>query len=135
MIWQSDSDPVPVGGTTLDAMVRESAARVPHRPALVDGATGGGVSYSELAGRADRVAALLAERGLGPGDVLALWAPNLPPWAGVALGAMRAGIAVTGVSPAASEPELAAQLGDSGAGAVVTLPALAAAAERAGARA
>ena len=61
------------------------------------------------------MAALLAERGLGPGDVLALWAPNLPPWAGVALGAMRAGVAVTGVSPAAAEPELAAQLADSGA--------------------
>ena len=80
------------------------------------------------------MAALLAERGLGPGDVLALWAPNLPPWAGVALGAMRAGVAVTGVSPAASEPELAAQLADSGAGLVVTLPAMAAAAQRAGAR-
>jgi acyl-CoA synthetase (AMP-forming)/AMP-acid ligase II len=135
MIWRSDSDPVPVGGTTLDAMVREAAARFPHRPALVDGASGGGLSYAELADRADRVAALLAERGLGPGDVLALWAPNLPPWAGVTLGAMRAGMAVTGVSPAASEPELAAQLADSGAGIVVTLPAMAAAAERAGARA
>jgi acyl-CoA synthetase (AMP-forming)/AMP-acid ligase II len=135
MIWRSDSDPVPVGGTTLDAMVREAAAHFPHRPALVDGASGGGLSYAELAGRADRVAALLAERGLGPGDVLALWAPNLPPWAGVTLGAMRAGMAVTGVSPAASEAELAAQLADSGAGTVVTLPAMAAAAERAGARA
>jgi len=134
MIWQSDSDPVPVGGTTLDAMVRETAARVPHRPALVDGASGGGLTYAELAGRADRVAALLAERGLGPGEVLALWAPNLPPWAVVTLGAMRAGVAVTGVSPAASEPELAAQLADSGAALVITLPAMAAAAHRAGAR-
>ena len=59
-------------------MVRATAARVPHRPALVDGSSGGGVTYAELVRRADRVAALLAERGLGPGDVLALWLPNLP---------------------------------------------------------
>ena len=73
MIWQSDHPPVEVGGATLDAMVRATAARVPHRPALVDGASGDGVTYAELVRRADRVAALLAERGLGPGDVLAIW--------------------------------------------------------------
>ncbi len=115
MIWQSDHPPVEVGGATLDAMVRATAARVPHRPALVDGASGDGVTYAELVRRADRVAALLAERGLGPGDVLAIWLPNLPVWAGVALGAMRAGVAVTGVSPAATDRELEAQLEDSGA--------------------
>ena len=122
MIRHSDYEPVDVGGETFDAMVRATAARVPHRPALVDGAGGGGVTYAELVRRADRVAALLAERGLGPGDVLALWAPNVPAWAGVALGALRAGVAVTGVSPAAAEPELAAQLADSGAELVVCLP-------------
>ena len=125
MIWQSDHPPVEVGGITLDAMVRATAARVPHRPALVDGSSGDGVTYAELARRADRVAALLAERGLGPGDVLALWLPNLPVWAGVALGAMRAGVAVTGISPAATERELAAQLEDAHAKLVVTLPSMA----------
>ena len=102
--WHSDHEPVEVGGATLDAMVRATAARVPHRPALVDGSSGGGVTYAELVRRADRVAALLAERGLGPGDVLAVWLPNLPVWAGVTLGALRAGVAVTGVSPAATVP-------------------------------
>ena len=126
MIWQSDHPPVEVGGATLDAMVRATAARVPHRPALVDGASGDGVTYAELARRADRVAALLAEHGLGPGDVLAVWLPNLPVWAGVALGAMRAGVAVTGVSPPATEPELDAQLDDAGAKLVITLPSMAA---------
>ena len=126
MIWQSDHPPVEVGGATLDAMVRATAARVPHRPALVDGASGDGVTYAELVRRADRVAALLAERGLGPGDVLAIWLPNLPVWAGVTLGAMRAGVAVTGVSPAATDRELEAQLDDSGATLVVTLPGMAA---------
>ena len=131
MIWHSDRPPVEVGGITLDAMVRATAARLPHRPALVDGESGDGVTYAELVRRADRVAALLAERGLGPGDVLAVWLPNVPAWAGVALGALRAGVAVTGVSPAATDEELAAQLDDSGAKLVVTLPGLALARARA----
>ena len=50
-----------------------------------------------------------------PGDVLALWAPNIPPWAGVAFGAMAAGGAVTGIHPAATDREVAAQLEASGA--------------------
>jgi acyl-CoA synthetase (AMP-forming)/AMP-acid ligase II len=111
-IWTSALAPVEVGGDTLDAMVRAAAARVPDRPALVDGASGDGVTYAELARRADRVAARLAERGLRPGDVLALCAPNVPAWAGVALGALQAGVAVSGVSPAATEGELTAQVAD-----------------------
>ena len=62
--------------------------------------------------------------GFGPGDVLALWAPNLPQWAGVALGAMAAGGTVTGASPACTERELAAQLADAGASVLVTVPSL-----------
>jgi acyl-CoA synthetase (AMP-forming)/AMP-acid ligase II len=84
------------------------------------------VTDAELVGGADRVAARLAERGLRPGDVLALWAPNVPAWAGVALGALRAGVAVSGVSPAATEAELAAQVADAGARLVVTTPSMAA---------
>ena len=68
------------------------------------------ITYAELASRIDRAAAGLAARGLRPGDVLALWAPNSPGWAIAALGAMAAGATVSGVSPVAVERELAAQL-------------------------
>jgi acyl-CoA synthetase (AMP-forming)/AMP-acid ligase II len=91
-------------------MVLEAAARFGDRPALVDGASGAVVSYRLLAERVEGVAAGLAARGFGPGDVLALWAPNLPQWAGVALGAMAAGGTVTGASPAATERELRTRL-------------------------
>ena len=40
-------------------------------------------------------------------DVVAIWAPNMPPWAGIALGVMTAGCAVTGCKPAASDEEVA----------------------------
>jgi acyl-CoA synthetase (AMP-forming)/AMP-acid ligase II len=104
------------------AMVLDAAERFGDRPALVDGPSGTTVSYRLLAERVRGVAAGLAARGFRPGDVLALWAPNLPQWAGVALGAMAAGGTVTGVSPAATGRELAAQLGDAGASALVTIP-------------
>jgi acyl-coenzyme A synthetase/AMP-(fatty) acid ligase len=45
---------------------------------LVDAPTGARLTYAELGERVERVSALLAERGFGPGDVLALQAPNVP---------------------------------------------------------
>jgi len=124
MVWTSPYPPVEVGGTTLPRMVLEAAARFGDRPALVDAASGTTVGYRLLARRVGQVAAGLAARGFGPGDVLALLAPNLPQWAAVALGAMAAGGAVTGASPAASERELATQLADSRASVLVTVPPL-----------
>jgi acyl-CoA synthetase (AMP-forming)/AMP-acid ligase II len=134
-MWTSPYAPVEVGGMTLHRMVLEAAARFGDRPALVDGPSGMTVSYRLLAERVQGVAAGLAGRGFGPGDVLALWAPNLPQWAGVALGAMAAGGTVTGASPACTERELAAQLADAGASVLVTVPQLVPAARSAAAAA
>ena len=53
-------------------LVAESARRYGDRVALVDGPTGQEVTYAQLAERVERVSALLAERGFGPGAVLAL---------------------------------------------------------------
>jgi acyl-CoA synthetase (AMP-forming)/AMP-acid ligase II len=135
MVWTSRYQPVEAGGTTLHRMVLEAAGRFGGRPALVDGPTGSTISYRVLAGRIEGLAAGLAARGFGPGDVLALWAPNLPQWAGVALGAMAAGGTVTGANPAASERELAAQLADARARLLVTVPGLVPAARAAAATA
>jgi acyl-CoA synthetase (AMP-forming)/AMP-acid ligase II len=130
MVWTSDYQPVEVGGTTLPRMVAAGDGT-----ALIDGPTGQTVGYDLLASRIERVAAGLAARGFGPGDVLALWAPNLPAWAGVALGAMAAGGTVTGANPAYTERELVGQLRDAGASVLVTVPALVPAARSAAAAA
>ena len=134
MVWTSPYPAVEVGGTTLHRMVL-AAARAGDRPAMVDGATGTQVGYRLLAERIQGVAAGLSARGFAPGDVLALWAPNLPRWAGVALGAMAAGGTVTGASPAATEGELTTQLADAGASVLVTVPSLVPAARAAAAAA
>lgn len=133
MSWASTYGVVDFGDTTLHRMISETAASSGERPALIDGPTGQVVSYATLASRVERVAAGLAERGFGEGDVLALWAPNVPPWAGVALGAMAAGGTVTGINPSYTERELTGQLTDSGASVLVTVPSLVPAALRAAA--
>ena len=108
--------------TLLELFAERAAPRVPERPALIGGAAT--ISYETLRARVQGIAAGLAESGFGAGDVLALWAPNVPQWLGVALGAMAAGGAVTGVSPLAADRELSGQLIDSGASVLVTVPEL-----------
>jgi acyl-CoA synthetase (AMP-forming)/AMP-acid ligase II len=121
-VWTSPFEPIERDDATFHGLVAETARRHGDRIALLDAAGGARVPYATLAERVERVSALLAERGFGPGDVLALRAPNVPPWAGVALGAMAAGGAVTGVIPSATPAELATQLDDSGASLLVTAP-------------
>jgi acyl-CoA synthetase (AMP-forming)/AMP-acid ligase II len=98
-----------VSNATFHESIAAVAARQPDRLAIDD------LTYGELAGRVERVAATLAASGFGPGDVLAIKAPNMAPWAGVALAAMTAGGAVTGIGPSATDEEVARQLEDSGA--------------------
>jgi acyl-CoA synthetase (AMP-forming)/AMP-acid ligase II len=90
---------------------------VDERFAIVDGATGDTVRYAQLP---ERVTARLAAHGFGPGDVLALQAPNGPLWVEAALAALRLGGAVTGVPMTATAADVERQLADSGAALLMT---------------
>jgi acyl-CoA synthetase (AMP-forming)/AMP-acid ligase II len=79
------------------AALRHAAAD-PDRPAVVDGATGQRLSRAELAERSAAMAAGLAGRGVGRGDLVAVALPNLGVWPVVAMGVWRAGAAVVPVS-------------------------------------
>jgi acyl-CoA synthetase (AMP-forming)/AMP-acid ligase II len=109
--WTSPYEPVEVGGATLPALV---AAR--SGTALIDGGSGEAVSYSTLGSQ---------RPALDPGEGLALWAPNSPDCAALALGAMAAGGWVTGVSPLATDREVAVQLSDARPSVLATVSALA----------
>jgi acyl-CoA synthetase (AMP-forming)/AMP-acid ligase II len=120
--WRSDL-PAPDGpAVPVQEYLFEHAARLGDKPALVDGPTGRTVTYRQLAGAVERVAAGLAARGFGKGDVLALSSPNLPEYAVAMYGAMAAGGVVTGASPLLTAGELAGQLADAGASILVTVP-------------
>jgi acyl-CoA synthetase (AMP-forming)/AMP-acid ligase II len=120
-MWTSPYEPVETGGT-LHGLIAATAASMGDRPALVDGPSGTVITYAALAAQCDRAAAGLAARVVCSGDVVALQAPNAPAWMAVALGAMAVGAAVSGISPLATEREVAAQLTDSGASLLVTVP-------------
>jgi acyl-CoA synthetase (AMP-forming)/AMP-acid ligase II len=109
-MWTSPYDPLPAHPPLLLDLVAEAAARYGAGPALIDAVDGTLITHRTLPGRIARAATSLGTRGFGPGDVLALWAPNSPDWAVAALGAMAAGGAVTGISPVAADGEVAALL-------------------------
>ena len=119
----------------LVSFVLRHAGRLAGRPAVIDGASGRTVTYGELAGGIERVAAGLAARGFGRGDVLALHLPNLPEFPTVLYGGLRAGGAVAPASPLFTAGELARQLRSTGAGLVITVGPLAAVAREAAAQA
>ncbi|MDI2124960.1 AMP-binding protein [Yinghuangia seranimata] len=85
------------------------------RTALVCAATGLSLTYGQLADGAGRVAAGLVARGIGLGDVVALFAPNTPAYPLVFFGVLSAGAVATTVNALYTPDEVAHQLRDSGA--------------------
>ncbi|WP_219413157.1 AMP-binding protein [Pseudonocardia nigra] len=84
-------------------------------PALIDGGSGAAVTFTELKGMVLKIAAALAERGIGAGDVVGVFAPNTPYYAAVFHGILRANAIVTSANSLYTPGELAHQLSDSGA--------------------
>ena len=67
--------------------------------ALNDGPSGRTLTYGQLAGGVRRVAAGLAARGFGKGEVFAIYSPNLPEYALAFYGVSAAGGVNTTISP------------------------------------
>ncbi len=128
--------PVDIPDVSLSDHIFADAAGRGDKPALIDGPTGRTVTYAQLAGGVERVAAGLAARGFGRGDVFGILSPNLPEFPIAFHGVVRAGGVATTMNPLSAVDELAHQLGDSGAKYLLTIPQLMesakAAADRAG---
>ena len=104
--------------------VLERAAERGDKAALIDGPSGRTITYPELTDSIRGLAAGLAERGFGKGDVFAHYAPNSPEYAVAFHGVATAGGVNTTANPMLTEDELAKQLVDSGARLLVTVPEL-----------
>jgi long-chain acyl-CoA synthetase len=111
----------PEYGTMLEAF-RASVARSPDSVAIryFDGA----LTLAELDRASSTLAALLVARGFRPGDRLALYLQNNPAFVVGLLAAWKAGGSAVAVNPMNKERELAYQLGDSGARALLCLDSL-----------
>src|SRR3954471_4098250 len=80
--------------TNLGYWSHAAAVRAPDAVAMIDcsGAVPREIEYGTFEGRLDRFAALLAARGLKPGDRLAMAVGNRFEFVEIMFGAMRAGV-------------------------------------------
>ncbi len=81
------------------------------RPAI--GEAGAEISYRELDDRSNRVAAYLLTAGIGPGDYVALCAPNSSDWLVFYFGVLKAGAVAVAVSPLLKPEEMNLLIGHS----------------------
>ena len=100
----------------------QRAAARGDKPALIDGPTGRTLRYGELVTAVRRAAGGLAARGLAKGEVVGIFAPNVPEWAIVFHAVGRLGGVNTTVNSLGTEQDLAEQLQDAGARFLVTVP-------------
>lgn len=102
----------------LAVLLRESAGSFPDK--VVARFPGGALTYADLDRRSDSLAAGLARRGIEPGDAVGLHLPNVPEFLVAYFGILKAGAVVVPMNPLLKSAEVAHQLGDSGARAVIT---------------
>ena len=95
---------------TIADLIAHWASRQPERPALLQEDLR--LSFAELHGRMDRVAAALQRDGIRPGATIAVCAFNSIAYATLFLGALRAGVAVAPLAPSASAESLLTMLAD-----------------------
>ncbi len=112
--------------TTFVAMIKRAFHEVPDKTAL--GYLGIDITFSELDRYANQFAAMLMENGFKKGDIVGINLPNIPEYVISLIGALRAGCAISGVSPLLSAEQIKYQLNDLGSTgknvALVTLDAI-----------
>jgi acyl-CoA synthetase (AMP-forming)/AMP-acid ligase II len=113
---------VQVPDTPLTEFVLARARELGDKPALIDAPSGRTITYAQLAESVRAVAAGLAERGFGKGDVFAHYAPNLPEYAVAFHAVATLGGINTTANPLLTADELERQLRDCGARLLVTVP-------------
>ncbi len=94
----------------LSTLLEDTARQHPDRDAVVLGDTR--LSYAQVNGAANQVANLLVERGVQPGDKVALSCPNLPYFTIVYYGILKAGATVVPLNVLLKGREIAYHLGD-----------------------
>jgi len=118
--WPAELDEAAIRlpATPLTFFLKENARRVPNRPALIF--YGREVSFAELDQATDRFAGWLRQRGLKPGDRVAIFLENCPQFAIAYFGALKAGAINVCLNPMHKATELLHEFDDSGARVLVT---------------
>jgi crotonobetaine/carnitine-CoA ligase len=105
---------------TLPALSRHAAAAWPDRTGLVFDETGESLTFAEIDARSDHIAAVLAARGVGPGDRVAVMLRNCPDFPLGWLGIAKAGAVMVAVNVFYKRADAGYLLSHSGARLVIT---------------
>src|SRR5688572_28907314 len=125
MPYRSPYPDITVPDKDLFDMVLGAAASRGDAVAMADGITGRRITYRELMDQVRRTAAGLTRRGIRKGDVVSIWAPNVPDWPIAFFGAVKPAPIVHTSNPVSTPEELAFQLADGGVKLLITVSALA----------
>ena len=112
----------PVDGHCLHELVAPHAASTPERIA-VEG-SGRSITYGELDARANQLAQLLSNRGVGAGDLVGICLDRVPETMVAMLGTLKTGAAYVPVEPTYPRERQAFMLEDANAPVLVTLESL-----------
>ncbi len=104
---------------SLKHMIEDACQRYGDRPAFIS--MGSTLTYRELERQSRAFGNWLRQASLKPGDRVAIMLPNLLQYPIVMYGILRAGLVVVNTNPLYTASELAHQLRDSGAVAIVAL--------------
>ncbi len=105
---------VPLLGDTIGDNLDRTAAALPGVDALVEVTTGRRWTYAQLREEVDTVALGLLAAGLGKGDRLGIWAPNMAEWALVQYATAKIGVILVTINPSYRTHELEFVLNQAG---------------------
>ena len=122
IIHTSPLPDVEIPDVTITAHVLRKATELADRVAIRDSAGTSAYTFAQLSDAIHSLAGGMANRGIAPGKVVGLMAPNLPEYAVVFHGVAVAGGAVTTINPTYGAGEVRHQLQDARATMLVTVP-------------
>ncbi|GBP48714.1 Probable 4-coumarate--CoA ligase 1 [Eumeta japonica] len=113
---------IKIGKETLTEYIFQDVELWMDKPAVTCGATGRSYNYGMLRMLVERCAcALLSALRMKPGDKIGLILPNIPEFAVLIQGSIRAGLTVTFANPLYTADEIQRQFADCGVTAIATI--------------
>ncbi|MHA7269185.1 AMP-binding protein [Arthrobacter sp. HLT1-20] len=107
---------------TIGANFARTASRFPDREALVDVPSGRRWTYAQLKHDVDALARGLLAAGVGKGDRVGIWAPNVPEWVLIQYATATIGAILVNVNPSYRTHELKYAVQQSGLRMLVAMP-------------
>ena len=121
-IFTSPHADVPLRDQSITERIFEGLEGRDDDTVLVDGPSGRSLTGAEFRDQVQRLANGLWDRGIGPGKVVALVAPNCPEYCVIFHAVAWAGATITTINPTYTAKEVTHQLTDAGAMLLITVP-------------